>query len=220
MNKDTMSKRATLALSGMAAKIENRNSSQPTADAIDTIDDVLSLATNMELLGNETRTYNNKKDPFRGSFCTVPVRYEFENTGLKFKAEKVLRKTCGVNCSTPYPLAVRECIKQIVTVVKNRYPGNFVRVQVDTKNMLFRVACKPPKDAEDPRWKYREPDVPIPELALDLSLRKIPSDFKLNIPDSPTKRNDRRGISDMDVADPESGGASTQLPPGEESQSY
>jgi hypothetical protein len=150
MNKETMSKRATLALSTMAAKIEKQPGTRPTADAVDVIDDVLSLTTNMELKGNEIRTYNNPQDPLRGSFCTVPVKYEFKDSGIRAKAEKVLRKVCGVNCATPYPVIIRECIKQIVSIVKNRYKDNFVRVTVDTRNMVFKVARKPPDDAPDP----------------------------------------------------------------------
>jgi hypothetical protein len=212
MNKETMAKRATLSLATMAAKLENKNATRPTADTIEIIDDVLSLSTNMELLGNETRTYNNAKDPLRGSFCTVPVRYEFRDPGLKFKAEKVLRKTCGVNCATPYPLVVRECIKQIVAVVKNRYPDNFVRVTVDTKNMVFKAARKPPKDAVDPRWKYREEHIPIPELALEVGLRKLPYGFKLDIPDSPgkpanTSRRESSNTSRRESVEMEAAGA-------------
>jgi hypothetical protein len=154
----------------------------------------------MVLEGNETRSYNNPKDPLRGSFCTVPVRYEFRDPGIRSKAEKVRRKTCGTHCATPYPVVVQECVKQIVSVVKNRYPNNFVRVTVDTKNMVFKVALKPPDDAIDPRWQYRENDIPILPMALDIDLKRAPKDFKLEIPESPKKRNrSRTSASEMEV---------------------
>jgi hypothetical protein len=43
MNKDTMSKRATLALSTMAAKLDKKTNSVPTAESIEAIDDTLSM---------------------------------------------------------------------------------------------------------------------------------------------------------------------------------
>jgi hypothetical protein len=199
MNKETMSKRATLALSAMAAKLDKNPGSTPSAESVEAIDDVLSMVDNMELYGNETKTYKHPSDKMSGAFCTVPVKYEFSTPGIKFKAEKSLRKVCGAQCTTPYPLGVRECIKQIVAVVKNRYPDNFVRVTVDTKNMVFKVARKPPKDAAVSKWQYRDEHVPIPEMALDLTLRRVPTGFKLDIPATPQKKSRSRSNAEMET---------------------
>jgi hypothetical protein len=203
MNKDTMSKRATLALSAMAAKTECKPgkspSSVPSVESVEALDDVLSMVENMELYGNETKTYKHPSDKLSGAFCTVPVRYEFSTPAIKFKAEKTLRKVCGAQCTTPYPVGVRECIKQIVTVVKNRYPDNFVRVTVDTKNMVFKVARKPPKDAPVSKWQYRDEHVLIPAMALDLTLKKVPLNFKLDIPATPQKKRASTGSVDMET---------------------
>jgi hypothetical protein len=206
MNKETMSKRATMALSAMAAKVENpeRPNTVPSADSVEAVDDVLSMVDNMELYGNETKTYKHPSDKLSGAFCTVPVRYEFSTPAVKYRAEKVLRTVCGAQCTTPYPLGVRECIKQIVAVVKNRYPDNFVRVTVDTKNMVFKVARKPPKDAPNPKWQYHDEHVPIPAMALDLKLRKVPTNFKLDIPATPRKDQARRASTEMDTNTPPS----------------
>jgi hypothetical protein len=76
----------------------------------------------------------------------------------------------------------------LVNRVKTRYPDNFVRVIVDTDNMVFRVSRKPPDDAPDPSWQDREGDIPIPVLAMDPNIRKVPKDFKLVIPVSPSKK--------------------------------
>jgi hypothetical protein len=217
MNKDTMSKRATLALSTMAAKLDKKTNSVLTAESIEAIDDKLSMVKNMELYGKETRTYSHPSDSMSGAFCTVPVRYEFEDPGIKFKAEKVLRKVCGAQCTTPYPLMVRECVKQIVSVVKNRYPDNYVRVAVDTQRMVFKASRKPPKDAVNSKWQYRDEDIPIPPICLDLSLRRVPKDFKLDIPVTPQKKRASvssagtgAGTSDMEVAQPDPDPATEQ----------
>jgi hypothetical protein len=120
---NTMSKRATLALSTMAAKLDKKTNSVPTPESIEAIDDTLSMVKNMELYGKETRTYNHPSDSLSGAFCTVPERYKFEDPSIKFKAEKVLRKVCGSQCTTPYPLMVRECVKQKRVSCKEPVPG-------------------------------------------------------------------------------------------------
>jgi hypothetical protein len=174
MNKETMSRRASRALSSMAAKIEKRTGRIPSAETVDALDDVLSLTSDMEFFGKETKTYRNPKDDDSGAFCTVPVKYEFEDRDIKTKAEKVLRKRCGAKCGTPYPIVVRECIKQIVDNVKGQFPGHFVRVNIDLKNMLFKVSRKPPDDAADPGWKYMKVDIPIPQwMSMHVKCRRV-----------------------------------------------
>jgi hypothetical protein len=66
--------------------------------------------------------------------------------------------------------------------------------------MVFKVARKPPKDAPNPKWQYRDEHVPIPDLALDLTLRKVPANFKLDIPATPQKSRSRTASNDMEVA--------------------
>jgi hypothetical protein len=186
-----MSKRATLALTTLAAKKENKKGTIPSSESVGAIDDVLSVVKNISFFGSGTKSYSNDKDELSGAYCTAPVKYEFKDRETKFAAEKILKTTCGINCSTPYPTLVRECIKQIVQEVKSVYPDNFVRVTVDTSQMLFKVARRPPKDTPDNGWKYGKVGIPIPESALDINCRRVPKGFKLEIPDidSPAKVN-------------------------------
>jgi hypothetical protein len=137
MNRDTMAKKATLALTNMAAAKEKKGTSIPSDEAIAALDDVLSVATNYQILGSGTRTYRNQKDANNSAFCTAPVKYEFKDKETRNNAEKVLRTRCGVNCAIPYPVMVRECIKQIVNEVKKDYPDNFIKVTVDTGRLVF-----------------------------------------------------------------------------------
>jgi hypothetical protein len=81
---------------------------------------------------------------------------------------------------------------------------------IDTKNMCFKVARLPPKESPDPGWHYRKGDIPIPDLALDTTLRRVPQNFRLFIPDSPQKELAPDTVSDMEVA-----AAATPLPPEE-----
>jgi hypothetical protein len=131
---------------------------------------------------------------------TVPVKYEFKDRETKFAAEKILKATCGINCSTPYLTLVRECIRQIVEEVKKDYPDNFIRVTLDTNNMVFKVARRPPKDAPDNGWKYGKVDVPIPESALDINCRRVPKGYKIAIPDLSPKKVGRTDSSSSSIS--------------------
>jgi hypothetical protein len=182
LNRETMNKRATLALASLAAAKEKKTVSAPDNDTVEAIDDALSVAHNVTFFGNGTKTYKNPKDPLSGSYCTAPVKYDFEDKEVRFTAEKVLRDKCGINCAVPYPTMVRECMKQIVNEVKQVHPDNFVRVNVDTNKLVFKVARKPPKGDPDPRWKYDVKDVPIPVEAMNVTIRQVPKDFKITVP--------------------------------------
>jgi hypothetical protein len=72
LNKETMSRRATLALTTMAAQKEKKPGSIPSFEAVEAIDDVLSIVKDMTLYGNETRTY--KKRVTKGVAAFAPYR--------------------------------------------------------------------------------------------------------------------------------------------------
>jgi hypothetical protein len=189
MNKDTMNRKATLSLAAMAAKLENKTVGVPSKDAIVAIDDLLSVTTGMQIYGATTKTYRAPNDPNSGLYCTVPVRYEFESKDDRIRAEKILRDKCGVQCSTPYPVLVRECIKQVVNHIKPSFTNHAFRVNVDCTNLCFKVATKEKCGKDEVRdWVPYKKVIPIPDLALDVSIRKVPENFKITWPvDSPRK---------------------------------
>jgi hypothetical protein len=180
MNQETMSNRATLALAAMAAEEEDRQGGIPTEDTIAGIDDVLSVVRNVEFFGRKTKTYINPKDDKSGSYCTVPVRYEFANKEDRFEAEKYLKNKCGIHCSTPYPIILRECIRQVSDKVRKDYPGNHVKVSVDTGKFCLRVATRAASDSDKQnKWEYFDRFVPLPEAVLNVDARKVPEGFKV-----------------------------------------
>jgi hypothetical protein len=153
LNTETISKRATLALTTMAAKVNKSNTSIPNPDSISAIDDVLSVTKGMSFFGRATKTYNNAKDAASGSFCTVPVKYDFKDHETCIQAEAILRKTCNVNCAAPYPPILRECIRQTTVYFKNKTEAEFVRVSVDVSKLSLRAQYKYSKDD---RWTWIE----------------------------------------------------------------
>jgi hypothetical protein len=155
------------------------------------IDDILSLAKNTEFYGKKTKTYTNSKDMLSGSYCTVPVRYEFENKDTCIEAEKLLRERCGANCATPYPAVLRECIRQVIDKVKKDYPDNQVKVAVDTDNFCLKVRRRVRKEGTANRWENFNHELPLPKLALKVDIRKVPDGFLMeSLPPGPDKGMD------------------------------
>jgi hypothetical protein len=185
MNQDTMSTKATVALTTMAAKIEKAKGTIPSDDTVTVLNDVLSVSTGIQFYGRKTKSYSRKNDPQSGEFCTVPVRYNFVDKEARMEAESVLREKCKVSCSVPYHTMLRESIRQVIDTVKKDYPGEFVRVAVDTNSMRLKIARRPMVDEGDNRKKIwsQVGTVPIPEEALDLNIRTVPTGFQvLDIP--------------------------------------
>jgi hypothetical protein len=174
MNKNTISERASLALAKMAAKVEGKGKVIPSQDKMETLDDVTSMVTNMELYGAKTQTYKGKDST---GFCTVPVKYQFKDRDQKTYAEKTLRDLCKVKCSTPYPAIVRECIKQVVEHVRASHPSDYVRVNVVAKEFSLKVSRRPP--GKDCPWVEYPDLLRLPDQALDVSARKVPNGLRM-----------------------------------------
>jgi len=185
INEETISTNVSKALISMTAKVENPNSTVPSNDAIDAIDDVISTAKKMTFFGKATRSVRNTKDKsLNGSYMTIPVKYEFADRGTKFFCDEVLRKTCNAQLAVPYPTVLREGIKQIVDKYKKQFPDHFIKVLVDTRRMQFKISRRLSKDSE---W-IRIPDViPIPDCCLEIQERDIPEGFKIPWPPDPAE---------------------------------
>ena len=98
------------------------------------------------------------------------------------RAETVLRARCKVSCGTPYPMFLRECIKQVIDKVKNKFPGEYVRVNVDPSHMTLSVARRGNKDSG---WIYLRDNIHLPSEVLNIGARSVPKDFVLqNLPES------------------------------------
>jgi hypothetical protein len=188
MNKETMNKKATEALTKMAANKEKEGKNIPSEEAIMAIDDLLSVTTGMQFYGATTKSYRNPTDPKSGLYCTVPVRYEFVSRDDRIRAEKTLRDRCDVQCSTPYPLAVRECMKQIAVKVRSEKPGEMVRVTVDAGNLSFKIHSRLRTEGDEGKGKWMSYNIspPIPSSVIELGgSKKLPEGFKFEWPAPP-----------------------------------
>ena len=148
INKDTLSRKVTMALS---EKAKTEKHDYNIADAEEAIDDLLSCSK-LEFLGNQTRKYFNKRkptDPLNNKFCTVPVRMDFKTKETRIQAEISLRKLCKVSCSTPYPKRLRGILDNLVKEGKTKSPDCFIRTRVNVDNLTIDVHAKIGKDWKD-----------------------------------------------------------------------
>jgi hypothetical protein len=182
INQDAISTKVTKALTEMAAAADKCNGKVPLDDTVSALDDVLSVVEGMKFFGRTTKSFKSTSNPNSGAYCTLPVRYDFADKDTRIYAESVLRDKCKVKCATPYPAVVRECLKQIVDKVKRKYPNTYVKANIDTYNMCFRVYRRPMVDKDfkgKKDWVRFEETIPIPPEALDISARKAPDNFTL-----------------------------------------
>jgi len=209
INEETISTNITSALIEMAALAEGKTSGIPSNEAAEKLDDIFSVIKKMKLMGKTTRSVRSRKDvSINGSYCTIPVKYEFQDVGTKIYAEEVLRSTCKAQCSTPYPTILREAIRQIIEDQKEEHPDNLIRVRVDTKKMAFKIARRPRGGS----WINSTKTVKIPEDCLDVDSRNIPENFRIEWPSSPSRQS-RKDSHEHDISLSSSSGGSQNGPP-------
>jgi hypothetical protein len=136
MNKDTLARKVTLALSN---KVKDGKHDYHIGDAEDVLDDILSCSK-LEFLGTSTKQFFNKKnpaDPRNKVMHTVPVRMELKDRETRLQAEINLRKICKVNCAVPYPKAIRDQLDALLTEGKRLQPDSFIRTRVNAEKLTI-----------------------------------------------------------------------------------
>jgi len=162
INRDTLSRKVTVALHNKAAE---GNHDWNTQDAAEMVDDMLSCSQ-LEFLGSGSRKFYNRRkadDPRNNKMCTVPVRLEFKAKEIRAKAEETLRKICKVSCSIPYPKKLRDILTAAIREGKARYPDCYIRTWVDTDNLKVLASAKTGNNWTD----IPELTTPIPLDILD-----------------------------------------------------
>ena len=163
INKATMGIKATAALTAMAAAAEKRPANNPSPDTVAAIDDALSVAEKVSFFGNTTKSAKNGKSD-GGAFCTIPVCYAFPDKKTRSRVEHVFRTTCKVSCATPYPPAVRECIKLAIEDGRKFRPADFCSVVLDLPRMCLRLSWRA---RDTSTWTRYKKTIPIPENVIE-----------------------------------------------------
>jgi hypothetical protein len=199
LNEKAIVTKATLALSEAAAEVAGSKGKPPSKETVEILDDVMSVATNVTLYGKVTKPYENarnNKDPRNRTFFTMPVRYDFRDRDTRIEAETILRETCKVECTTPYPIILRHCIKQVIQHVRAEFPKDYVKVTVDAENMALKISRR----SSDGWYTFDDP-IYLPKEVLDINARWVPDGVVVkDLPD--IRRVSDRDMSEMD-ADPD-----------------
>ena len=74
----------------------------------------------------------------------------FKDRESKARAEAVLRKSCKLQCSTPYPAQLRKVIKNTIDLYRDKFPENFIQVKVDPEMLQLKLSRR--LKAERAKW--------------------------------------------------------------------
>ena len=151
-----------------AAAAEGSDNGRPSEDTIMILEDTLSVMKGMEFFGKVTKVYNNTKnngDELNGKFCTLPVKMVFKDKDSKARAEAVLRKTCKLQCTTPYPPLLRKLIKETIDSYRGKFPDSFIQVKVDAEGGKLLLSRR---SKEDNKWTNNFEVIPISASAMTL----------------------------------------------------
>ena len=168
MNTGTIAKKVTESITAKAAAAEGSDNVRPSEDTIMILEDTLSVMKGMEFFGKVTKVYNNTKnngDELNGKFCTLPVKMVFKDKDSKARAEAVLRKTCKLQCTTPYPPLLRKLIKETIDSYRGKFPDSFIQVKVDAEGGKLLLSRR---SKEDNKWTNNFEVIPISAGAMSL----------------------------------------------------
>jgi hypothetical protein len=194
LNEKVILSQATVALSAAAATVEGNQGKPPSKEAIAALDDVMSVTKEVTLFGKVTKPYENKanpQDPRNKTFFTLPVRYEFKDRETRVEAETILRDTCKIDCTTPYPTILRHCIKEVIRHFRSEYLDDYIRVTVDAAKMSLKVCRRVKGDG----WYVHDDLIRLPEQVLDIHARYVPED--LVMPELPVRSREAGTVEPM-----------------------
>jgi hypothetical protein len=127
------------------AAVEKANAEgKDPAEAVRVMDDVLSCVNDMEFVGPSSKKFisNNSNDVRNNTFCTMPIRFKFEDRSARIHFESSIKSLCGLRAAISLPWAIREEQRAFQRAVKSNYPEEIVTVRVDTRLHLLQAYRK------------------------------------------------------------------------------
>jgi len=123
------------------------------SEAVRVTDDALSLVNDMAFMGQASRPVKDK------SYCSMPIRLEFEDKGARIHFERTIRAQCGARATMSLPPIIREAQTKFYNEIKNRYANEIVMVRVEVERLRFIAFHKVDKG---PKWLPCLETEPIP----------------------------------------------------------
>jgi hypothetical protein len=111
-------------------------------EAIRDMDDALSCVSDMEFLGAKSKKFLKEGDMRSNTFCTMPVKFRFEDKHSRINFEKTLKAQTGLRATISIPAPIRDEMKAMKAALSDRYPGEIVVVRLDTATAELRAIRK------------------------------------------------------------------------------
>ncbi len=115
-----------------------------------------------------------------GKYYTVPVKYTFKDRDTRNTVDAALREFCDIQSGTPYHFSLRECIKAVTQIYKERHPDDFIRVSVDSSGLQLKVSRREGARGGKGTWFNCGAPIPLPACALDTGMRFLPEDLNIS----------------------------------------
>jgi hypothetical protein len=96
----------------------------------------------MEFIGEKSKKFIKEGDARSNTFCTMPVKFKFEDRSSRINFEKTLREQCGLRASISLPKPIRTEMGAFAKAVRTRYPDQVVVARLDTMHRVFYALRK------------------------------------------------------------------------------
>jgi hypothetical protein len=123
------------------------------------MDDALSCVQDMDFIGGKSQKYIKEGDPKSNTYCTMPVKFVFEDRSSRINFERTLRNNGDMRASMSIPKAVRMEMKAFKAALEPRYPEEVVAVRLDTLHAALYAVRKRDGAKE---WLKCEERLPLP----------------------------------------------------------
>jgi hypothetical protein len=103
------------------------------AEAVRVMDDVLSCVADMEFVGSASQKFLSKKkdDPRNNKFCTMPIKFKFDDRSTRIHFEKTMREVCNLRAGISLPKPVRLEQAAFLSALREKYPTDAITVRPD-----------------------------------------------------------------------------------------
>jgi hypothetical protein len=127
-----------------AAVAGGRAANEDPAEAVRVMDDALSIVNDMDFIDASSKPYQGRNlgDMRNGKFCTMPVKFKFDDRDSRIHFETTMCKHCNLKAAMSIPKPIRIEQSAFQKVVKERYPEEIVTVRVDTLRLELRAYRK------------------------------------------------------------------------------
>ena len=99
----------------------------------------------MEFLGQRTKRFANNRDPDdpkNNTYCTLPIRLDFQDRGSRMHFERTIRERCGLRATMSLPTLIRKELAAFNKAVRSLYPDKIIMTRPDIPSLRLVAFMK------------------------------------------------------------------------------